>query len=200
MTELEFTLFAPSLETGDLVMMERIPAAREPSETIPGVILRFLDPAKPILFYRVPPGGDSAGLEFLQDLLYSPDTPFPVGHCSFWQPRKTPPEAENFLNHLEEIAGLPLRREGDLFDAYATGVLGNHYPLPHSSPLVEDPRNVSTWTAAVAALLGVQTRDYQVLREESPAESGASNEDESLKDQTSPEPSRTGGSHHGNKG
>ncbi|WP_018525555.1 hypothetical protein [Alkalispirochaeta alkalica] len=171
MTELEFTLLAPSLKTGDLVMMDRRSAPDEPSETIPGVILRFPDPSKPILFYRIPPRGDSAGLEFLQDLLYSPEAPFPVHFCSFWtipEISEALPGAAKFLSHLEELLQLPLRSEGDLFDAYAAGILGKTFPLPAGSPLKTEPATASAWSDGVMKLLGVDTGRYQVLQEATP--------------------------------
>lgn len=93
-----------------------------------GVVLRFVDPAKPLLVYRLR-GEAATGVDFFQDALYAAEPAIEAESFILYAPyRGAPGDLEPWISRLEELVGLPLSGETPLFEAYSRGAFGRSYP------------------------------------------------------------------------
>lgn len=94
-----------------------------------GIVLRFVDPAKPLLVYRNA-YSRATGIDFFQDALYAATPSVPAEQFLLWQigPDGTgEPELDPWLRYLEALIQRPLRSDTQLFDAYSAGAFGTEY-------------------------------------------------------------------------
>lgn len=116
-----------------------------------GVVLRFVDPAKPALVYRTAAGADSetTGIEFFQDVLYATDAGVRAESFALWNATEVVPDRERWIDYLEQITGRSLSGDTALFDAYSDGMMGTRYREASYSGA-----SLSDWVRHHASLLG----------------------------------------------
>ncbi|MFW6328529.1 MAG: hypothetical protein ACOC28_00420 [Alkalispirochaetaceae bacterium] len=153
MNEVEFRALARGFQTGAAVLfLDRLVEHGRETEgredllrgarqaVAAGVVLRFVDPAKPLLVYRRPKAG-TTGIDFFQDVLYAAEPAIRSQAFRLYPPQtdgdRTGREADNaesWVRHLEEMVGLPLLGETPMFEAYSKGAFGGSYADPTAEP------------------------------------------------------------------
>lgn len=136
MNEIEFVSKARQLTTGDLILF----SAQEAGEpAVPdlahacaaGFVLRFVDPAKPLLVHRTRPG--IVGIDFFQDCIYAADPPIVAKAFTVQQVLHGSDElADRWRSHLELLTGRPLDGDTPLYEAYSAGCFGASYDEPQT--------------------------------------------------------------------
>lgn len=180
MNELDFVRVSKAMQTGDLalffrepgdVVQRRLSSPMEPVDRFhslaehadaAGWVLRFVDPAKPLLVFRSGSGG-ALGIDFFQDVLYASTPALDVSSfvvCSSL--RDTDADSARWIAYLERIVACRLHGDTALFDAYSSGKLGRKY-----FEVEDTPRTLSQWIDFHHALLGRRTfdamsREYRV--------------------------------------
>ena len=155
MNDLEFVALSRTFATGDLVLFSRSGAYRvgERSGTNDsptslesaaegavgaGFVLRFVDPAKPLLVYRnavtttaepapeaSPPVG--MGIDFFLDVLYATTPRITADRFAVWRTATGREGCDRWISYLETVVGRALRGDTPLFDADSSGALGALY-------------------------------------------------------------------------
>lgn len=120
MNEVEFVATARTLVSGDVVLFDSTDA--QPPVAV-GIVLRFVDPAKPLLVYR---SGGTTGIDFFQDTIYASTPPIVAARCAIYRAQRQP-DVTAWIGHLEQMVAAPLAGETPLFDAYAAGLLSAQY-------------------------------------------------------------------------
>lgn len=166
MNEVEFVALSRTLLTGDLVyfydrepleLREPLappgPAAGAPGVVAAGIVLRFVDPAKPTLVFRnaesrVP----GLRIDFFQDALYATQPAIRAQWFALHRrDSNAPPQGlREWLSYLEQMIGRPLDGDTPLFEAYAEGLFGRRYPEPGA------PVDLSAWVDHHLGLLALQ--------------------------------------------
>ena len=164
MNDLEFVALSRTFATGDLVLFspgaahrvedghgaenreERSKADDSPTSLESatdgavgaGFVLRFVDPAKPLLVYRntavvgrePTPGGDPSvgmGIDFFLDVLYATTPRITADRFAVWRTAIGREGCDRWISYLETVIGRALRGDTPLFDAYSSGALGVLY-------------------------------------------------------------------------
>lgn len=120
MNEVEFVATARTLVSGDVVLFDSTDA--QPPVAV-GIVLRFVDPAKPLLVYR---SGGTTGIDFFQDTIYASTPPIVAQRCAIYRAQRQP-DVTAWIGYLERMVAAPLDGETPLFDAYAAGLLSAQY-------------------------------------------------------------------------
>ena len=147
MNEIDFVGLARRSATGDIVLCHgegatsgeaatSLAAAIETAEAA-GIVIRFVDPAKPLLLFRTRPDEGArtsrepvaVEIDFFQDALYAAEPRITADRLSIW--RRTDGDgaatASAWLRRAEGIVDRPLGTDTELFDAYAAGALNATY-------------------------------------------------------------------------
>ena len=145
MNEIDFVRLARLSTTGDVVLCHTAQAPSDESapsfardveraEAV-GIVIRFVDPAKPLLLFRTRSANETNGavtveLDFFQDALYAAEPRIAAHRLSVW--RRTDDTDGNadvspWLRRVETIIRHPLGTDTELFDAYAAGALNATY-------------------------------------------------------------------------
>lgn len=120
-----------------------------------GLVLRFVDPAKPLLVYRR--SGDTAtGVDFFHDVLYATTPALAATTFDVWEHDthtvENHPPSMRWRRHLEEMLNQPLDGDTALFEAYREGRFGSEYREP--GPAHQDRFTLETWLDAHLDLVG----------------------------------------------
>lgn len=165
MNEVEFVALSRTLLTGDVVYFcdreppgapgkqPLRPAAGASGVVAAGIVLRFVDPAKPTLVFRKAesrlPG---LRIDFFQDALYGTQ---PAIRAEWFVLHRRDSNARpqglgEWLGYLEQMIGRPLDGDTPLFEAYAEGFFGRSYHEPGA------PVDLSAWVDHHLGLLALQ--------------------------------------------
>ena len=177
MNEIDFVGLARRSTTGDIVLCHAGEAPSEEStvsfaqaveraEAV-GIVIRFVDPAKPLLLFRTRSDADentdqaTVEIDFFQDALYAAEPRITAQRLSIWRRTAETDAAANhaaWLGRVEAIVGRPLGTDSALFDAYAAGALNTTYrdaTVPdgsladwlaaHMGALAVDPDTLTPW-------------------------------------------------------
>ncbi len=141
MNEVDFARLSREMSTGDLVLFykERLvtdsPCVTDPNgyrslvagAIAAGWVLRFVDPAKPLLIYRTD-NTPALGIDFFQDALYSAQPAITAGSFVIVSSHDSAKlDARPWFLYLERVVGQKLQTETELFDMYSAGALGAVY-------------------------------------------------------------------------
>lgn len=136
MNEVQFVELARRCRTGDVVIAHNHRGERVGS----GVVVSFVDPAKPLLVFLVE---GKVVVEFFQDVFYAAAPWIAADHLTVTRPASagdaaghdaaTPdaaapdasvPDASMWAATMAEVFGMPFATDSERFDAYAAGVFG----------------------------------------------------------------------------
>jgi hypothetical protein len=209
MNEIDFVRLARTLSTGDVVLFLDVSASgtsgtasrgadhdtkhgggvafepAAPEVRAAGIVLTFVDPAKPLLvFYPAGSrdgGGSSAdaafGIDFFQDVLYAAEPSISAESFAVWRPAPDAAGAGEANRGASEVSrgrdvwrsgvaaaiGMPLSTETERFDAYSSGSLSGIYPDPFlSSAAASEPTqdgDLGAWVDAHLSVMGVSRAD-----------------------------------------
>jgi hypothetical protein len=159
MNEVDFVQLSRGFETGTPVLFFSDGERREDNFSAAlegavggGIVLRFVDPAKPLLVYRRR-DAFSTGVDFFQDVLYAAEPAIQATHFALWEGMdQKPTDLERWVTYLEQVVDRPLRGETPLFDAYRAGAFGRRYnELPEAS--------LPVWMRTHLELLSLGSKD-----------------------------------------
>lgn len=138
MNEIEFRSCSQKLPDGTLVLLYHQAsagqtAARDIHEAAAaadaaGLILTFVDPAKPLLIYRT--SGSDVCIDFLHDVVYTAQQARAAGSCILSTPPDGVCSAERLRDFVSGVTGRQFRSANDQYQAYADGMLGRTCPAP----------------------------------------------------------------------
>lgn len=131
MNEVQFVELARRCRTGDVVIARNQRGERVGS----GVVVSFVDPAKPLLAFLVE---GKVVVEFFQDVFYAASPWIAADSLTVARPVAAPdtsasdtpaPDAETpdtaaWAATMAEVFGMPFATDSERFDAYAAGVFG----------------------------------------------------------------------------
>lgn len=161
MNEVDFVRLSRGFETGTPVLFfadggcrKRDFASALKTSVAGGIVLRFVDPAKPLILYRRR-GDVTTGIDFFQDVLYASEPAIQASHFALWKSAgQDRVNAERWIKYVEGIVGTVLRGETPLFDAYSAGVFGDRYnELPEVS--------LPVWMRTHLELLSIELKDLE---------------------------------------
>ncbi|MFW5828079.1 MAG: hypothetical protein ACOCU4_08300 [Alkalispirochaeta sp.] len=128
MNEIQFVELARRCRTGDIVTAEDGAGKR----TGRGVIVSFVDPAKPLLAFVVE---GHVVAEFFQDVFYAASPWIAADYITVTRPASLPgtesAHTDAWAATMSAVFGMPFTTDSERFDAYAAGVFG--VPRPVSS-------------------------------------------------------------------
>ncbi len=171
MNEIDFVGLARRCITGDVVLCHTEEATvRQPNPSFAqaaeeaeaaGIVIRFVDPAKPLLLFRTRSAGDAqmsatavtVEIDFFQDALYAAAPKIEAERLSIWRhttDSERATSASQWLHRVAEIVGRPLGTDTELFDAYAAGALSATY-----RDAVVSGGSLSDWLSAHMRALSV---------------------------------------------
>lgn len=129
MNEVQFVELARRCRTGDVVVAEDSAGAC----TGRGVIVSFVDPAKPLLAFLVE---ERVVVEFFQDVFYSSSPWIVADRMTVTRPAIAPDtesaDTDTWPATMSAVFGMPFTTDSERFDAYAAGVFGVPRAVPSS--------------------------------------------------------------------
>ena len=121
MNEIQFVELARQCRTGDVVTAEDGVG----NCTGRGVIVSFVDPAKPLLAFVVE---GHVVVEFFQDVFYAASPWIAADHMTVTRPARPAgtesSHADAWAATMSAVFGMPFTTDSERFDAYAAGVFG----------------------------------------------------------------------------
>lgn len=133
MNEIQFQSRIRELPDGTVVLLYReaaaaghaagdgLHAAAAKADAV-GMLLTFIDPAKPLVVYRSAEPGIC--VDFLQDAVYCAETGSATGSCLFSIAPAELPDISRVWDHISALTGHQLATRNQQYLAYAEGMLG----------------------------------------------------------------------------